>query len=153
MGALRVRIVSACWNVLGLSSRERTLAAPKSRSARDFLVASLSISDESAGTQAHNQSSDRRDEPSLSTYLHPLTIFYHATMTMYCQKCRTPLKLDKSLEDLNPAAFDLLIGMLTPSLVSMSSGPADYPRLHRKGAAISDSIIPHHLPSRAKSTL
>ena len=29
---------------------------------------------------------------------------------MYCQKCRTPLKLDKSLEDLNPAAFDLLVG-------------------------------------------
>ena len=33
--------------------------------------------------------------------------------TMYCQKCRTPLKLDKSLEELNPAAFDLLVGMLT----------------------------------------
>ena len=30
---------------------------------------------------------------------------------MYCQKCRAPLKLDKSLEDLNPAAFDLLVGM------------------------------------------
>lgn len=29
---------------------------------------------------------------------------------MYCQKCRTPLKLDGSLESLNPAAFDLLIG-------------------------------------------
>jgi len=30
---------------------------------------------------------------------------------MYCQKCRTPLKLDSSLEDLNPAAYDLLVGM------------------------------------------
>lgn len=29
---------------------------------------------------------------------------------MYCQKCRTPLKLDSSLEDLNPAAYDLLVG-------------------------------------------
>jgi beclin 1 len=29
---------------------------------------------------------------------------------MYCQKCRTPLKLDGSLEDLNPAAFKLLVG-------------------------------------------
>ncbi|KAL3422200.1 autophagy protein Apg6 [Phlyctema vagabunda] len=29
---------------------------------------------------------------------------------MYCQKCRTPLKLDNSLEELNPAAFDLLVG-------------------------------------------
>ncbi|KAK1597467.1 autophagy protein Apg6 [Colletotrichum navitas] len=28
---------------------------------------------------------------------------------MYCQKCRTPLKLDSSLEDLNPAAYDLLV--------------------------------------------
>ena len=31
---------------------------------------------------------------------------------MFCQKCRTPLKLDSSLEDLNPAAFDLLVGAL-----------------------------------------
>jgi beclin 1 len=30
---------------------------------------------------------------------------------MYCQKCRTPLRLDESLENLNPAAFDLLVGM------------------------------------------
>jgi beclin 1 len=29
---------------------------------------------------------------------------------MYCQKCRSPLKLDSSLEDLNPAAFKLLAG-------------------------------------------
>lgn len=29
---------------------------------------------------------------------------------MYCQKCRTPLKLDSSLQDLNPAAYDLLVG-------------------------------------------
>ncbi|CCC10275.1 hypothetical protein SMACR_02852 [Sordaria macrospora] len=28
---------------------------------------------------------------------------------MNCQKCRTPLKLDSSLEDLNPAAYDLLV--------------------------------------------
>ena len=33
------------------------------------------------------------------------------TVMMYCQKCRTPLKLDDSLDNLNPAAFDLLIGM------------------------------------------
>ncbi|KAI1089783.1 APG6-domain-containing protein [Rostrohypoxylon terebratum] len=29
---------------------------------------------------------------------------------MYCQKCRAPLKLDSSLADLNPAAFELLAG-------------------------------------------
>ncbi|KAM7202392.1 Autophagy protein Apg6 domain containing protein [Rhypophila sp. PSN 637] len=28
---------------------------------------------------------------------------------MYCQKCHNPLKLDSSLEDLNPAAYDLLV--------------------------------------------
>ncbi|EQK98787.1 hypothetical protein G6O67_008479 [Ophiocordyceps sinensis] len=28
---------------------------------------------------------------------------------MHCQKCRQPLRLDGSLEDLNPAAYDLLI--------------------------------------------
>ncbi|KAL5876798.1 Vacuolar protein sorting-associated protein atg6 [Pyricularia oryzae] len=28
---------------------------------------------------------------------------------MFCQKCRTPLKLDGSLDDLNPAAYDLLV--------------------------------------------
>lgn len=31
-------------------------------------------------------------------------------MEMYCQKCRTPLKAESSLNDLNPAAFDLLVG-------------------------------------------
>lgn len=31
---------------------------------------------------------------------------------MYCQKCRTPLKLDGSLESLNPAAFELLVSKL-----------------------------------------
>jgi beclin len=35
---------------------------------------------------------------------------------MYCQKCRTPLKLDRSLEDLNPAAFDLLVRSTGKSL-------------------------------------
>lgn len=34
----------------------------------------------------------------------------HAAM-MYCQKCRTSLRLDDSLANLNPAAFDLLVGM------------------------------------------
>jgi len=34
---------------------------------------------------------------------------------MYCQKCRAPLKLDSSVEDLNPAAFDLLVGLSNPS--------------------------------------
>ncbi|KAK3990329.1 autophagy protein Apg6-domain-containing protein [Cladorrhinum sp. PSN332] len=43
---------------------------------------------------------------------------------MYCQKCRTPLKLDGSLEDLNPAAYDLLVAthsQQTPKKLSASS--------------------------------
>jgi len=31
-------------------------------------------------------------------------------MAIYCQKCRLPLKLDSSLQNLNPAAYDLLVG-------------------------------------------
>ncbi|KAK8168537.1 autophagy protein Apg6-domain-containing protein [Phyllosticta citrichinensis] len=34
---------------------------------------------------------------------------------MYCQKCRTPVKLDPSLEDLNPAAFKLITDSIGPS--------------------------------------
>lgn len=30
---------------------------------------------------------------------------------LYCQKCRTPLEIDASIDQLNPAAFKLLTGM------------------------------------------
>ncbi|GES58873.1 autophagy protein Apg6 [Aspergillus terreus] len=43
---------------------------------------------------------------------------------MYCQKCRTPVKLDGSLESLNPAAFDLLIGSTGKTLPEDTSGPS-----------------------------
>ncbi|KAK2745001.1 autophagy protein 6 [Onygenales sp. PD_40] len=46
---------------------------------------------------------------------------------MYCQKCRTPLKVDASIEDLNPAAFDLLIGSTGKSLPDPSSKSAPRP--------------------------
>lgn len=29
---------------------------------------------------------------------------------LYCQKCRTPLDIDASIDQLNPAAFKLLTG-------------------------------------------
>ncbi|KAG4414309.1 Vacuolar protein-sorting-associated protein 30 [Cadophora malorum] len=47
---------------------------------------------------------------------------------MYCQKCRTPLKLDSSLEDLNPAAFDLLVGASSQQLKSIPSSRPAYPQ-------------------------
>ncbi|UKZ75369.1 Vacuolar protein-sorting-associated protein 30 [Trichoderma virens FT-333] len=34
---------------------------------------------------------------------------------MHCQKCRQPLKLDSSLDDLNPAAYDLLVSATSSS--------------------------------------
>ncbi|KAJ5140807.1 hypothetical protein N7448_004215 [Penicillium atrosanguineum] len=50
---------------------------------------------------------------------------------MYCQKCRTPLKTDGSLESLNPAAFEVLVNstgktVSEPGAVS-SSTRASYP--------------------------
>jgi hypothetical protein len=33
------------------------------------------------------------------------------TSIMYCQKCRTPLKLDSSLDHLNPSSFKILVGV------------------------------------------
>ncbi|PLN82901.1 putative autophagy protein Apg6 [Aspergillus taichungensis] len=55
---------------------------------------------------------------------------------MYCQKCRTPLKLDGSLESLNPAAFDLLIGSTGRTLPDQGSGsssrPSAYPHDRRE---------------------
>jgi beclin 1 len=32
------------------------------------------------------------------------------TAGLYCQKCRTPIEVDASIDQLNPAAFKLLIG-------------------------------------------
>jgi beclin 1 len=31
---------------------------------------------------------------------------------LYCQKCRTPIDIDASIDQLNPAAFKLLTGKL-----------------------------------------
>ncbi|KFH43847.1 Vacuolar protein sorting-associated protein-like protein [Hapsidospora chrysogenum ATCC 11550] len=42
---------------------------------------------------------------------------------MFCQKCRQPLKLDSSLEDLNPAAYDLLISSSSPQTQKKPSSP------------------------------
>ena len=47
---------------------------------------------------------------------------------MYCQKCRVPLKIDSTLDDLNPAAFDLLVGSAVKAQQNVStSSRVDYP--------------------------
>ncbi|RAL09812.1 beclin 1 [Aspergillus homomorphus CBS 101889] len=54
---------------------------------------------------------------------------------MYCQNCRTPLKLDGSLESLNPAAFNLLVGSTgksVPDHGSNSSSKPSYPQERRE---------------------
>ncbi|KAL5336711.1 autophagy protein Apg6-domain-containing protein [Aspergillus crustosus] len=52
---------------------------------------------------------------------------------MQCQNCRTPLKLDGSIESLNPAAFDLLIGSTGKTVPDYSSGSSrlSYPQERR----------------------
>lgn len=45
---------------------------------------------------------------------------------MQCQNCKTPLKLDGSLESLNPAAFDLLVGkFLSLEIQNRHADPGD----------------------------
>lgn len=39
---------------------------------------------------------------------------------LYCQKCRTPIDIDASIDQLNPAAFKLLTGMVSQTLQSTS---------------------------------
>ncbi|KAL8742539.1 MAG: hypothetical protein Q9190_004992 [Brigantiaea leucoxantha] len=56
---------------------------------------------------------------------------------MNCQKCRTPLKLDNSLQDLNSAAFDLLVGSSSQSIepssiTSRTPYPSDRKELYDK---------------------
>ncbi|KAK4231728.1 autophagy protein Apg6-domain-containing protein [Podospora fimiseda] len=52
---------------------------------------------------------------------------------MYCQKCRAPLKLDGSLEDLNPAAYDLLVA--THSQQTPKNPPVSSRTLHPQDRA------------------
>lgn len=57
---------------------------------------------------------------------------------MYCQKCRTPLKLDGSLEDLNPAAYDLLVAthsQQTPTTTPQRKLHSSRPSLHSQDKA------------------
>ncbi|KAJ5626121.1 hypothetical protein N7510_002430 [Penicillium lagena] len=53
---------------------------------------------------------------------------------MYCQKCRTPLRLDGSLESLNPAAFDLLVNSTGKTVPEHGPSPArpSYPPERRE---------------------
>jgi len=62
---------------------------------------------------------------------------------MYCQKCRAPLRLDSSLEDLNPAAYDLLVG---------ASGAHSFPSSTDQDMANCTSATHSQQPSKKPSS-
>ncbi|OJD13621.1 hypothetical protein AJ78_05943 [Emergomyces pasteurianus Ep9510] len=59
---------------------------------------------------------------------------------MFCQKCRAALKLDGSLEDLNPAAFDLLIGSTGKSLPDPSGKSTSRPTFPPERKQLYDQV-------------
>ncbi|KAK5071042.1 Vacuolar protein sorting-associated protein atg6 [Lithohypha guttulata] len=68
---------------------------------------------------------------------------------MYCQRCRTPLKADSLLDDLNPAAFDLLAGSTNskeqqPSLAQIQNVHFPQERKERYERAARSNQSPLH---------
>ncbi|KAJ8066038.1 hypothetical protein OCU04_005131 [Sclerotinia nivalis] len=70
---------------------------------------------------------------------------------MYCQKCRTSLKLDSSLEDLNPAAFDLLVGATSQN--HPKNIPPSRPAYPQERKQLYDRVSKHAGPPTFKRTI
>ncbi|KAB8304274.1 hypothetical protein EYC80_003686 [Monilinia laxa] len=70
---------------------------------------------------------------------------------MHCQKCRTSLKLDSSLEDLNPAAFDLLVGATSQD--QAKNIPPSRPAYPQERKQLYDRISKHAGPPTFKRTV
>ncbi|KAI0015618.1 APG6-domain-containing protein [Xylariomycetidae sp. FL0641] len=70
---------------------------------------------------------------------------------MYCQKCRAPLKLDGSLAELNPAAFDLLVASSSqqPPPKRPSSTRPTYPH-EAERRALYDNVSKNARPATFK---
>ena len=66
--------------------------------------------------------------------------------TMYCQKCRTPLRLDPSLENLNPTSFDLLVGRhhSLSFLLQLLIFAGSYEKAHKTGSSLIKASHPSH---------
>jgi len=62
---------------------------------------------------------------------------------MFCQKCRTPLKLDGSLEDLNPAVYDLLVATHSRQPQKTISPPSPLRYQDRARKPIYDAVSRH----------
>lgn len=76
---------------------------------------------------------------------------------MYCQKCRVPLRLDSSLENLNPAAYDLLVGSYHRPLLLSPAPSSRPPRLLARpaspshwGAMLAVLTLWEQLPPRSR---
>ncbi|KAI9648239.1 Vacuolar protein sorting-associated protein atg6 [Ciborinia camelliae] len=70
---------------------------------------------------------------------------------MYCQKCRASLKLDSSLEDLNPAAFDLLVGATSQN--QAKNIPPSRPAYPQERKQLYDRVSKHAGPPTFKRTV
>ncbi|KAF2772125.1 APG6-domain-containing protein [Teratosphaeria nubilosa] len=75
--------------------------------------------------------------------------------TLHCQKCRTPLKLDSSLESLNPASFKILADA-APALEPQPPDPprsaAAKDRRHQYDEVAKQAGPPMHKPSISAGT-
>ncbi|KAI9680169.1 MAG: autophagy protein 6 [Trizodia sp. TS-e1964] len=65
----------------------------------------------------------------------------------FCQNCRTPIKLDSSLENLSPAAFDLLVGASNRTTsqkspeIAAASLPQERKELHDRASSQAQSPV------------
>ncbi|KOS18863.1 Vacuolar protein sorting-associated protein atg6 [Escovopsis weberi] len=73
---------------------------------------------------------------------------------MNCQKCRQPLKLDGSLEDLNPAAFDLLVSSSSASPQTTTKSSASRPTVsqpqEQARRSLYDTVVQNAAPPTFK---
>ncbi|TPX17192.1 uncharacterized protein E0L32_003310 [Thyridium curvatum] len=69
---------------------------------------------------------------------------------MYCQKCRTPLRLDGSLEDLNPAAYDLLVAASSQQPIKKPASPRQLAPQEKGRKALYDRISRNAGPATFK---
>src|SRR4051794_9219420 len=74
---------------------------------------------------------------------------------MHCQKCKSPLRLDSSLYNLDPAAFKLLVNApnphspeASPSSLSKGKGVASTPGSSRAIPKFGSGILPSHQQDR-----
>lgn len=74
---------------------------------------------------------------------------------MYCQKCRASLRFDSTLEDLNPAAYDLLIGAASQQVKHIPPSRSPYPQGRKElfERAVKNTVNSNNFLSTASRTL